>query len=71
MLGVFGTEDQAVSVETAREFDAALDSAGVTNEVYIYEGVEHAFANPSGGNYAPEETSDAWEKTLAFLNKYM
>jgi carboxymethylenebutenolidase len=58
-------------VETAREFDAALDSAGVVNEIYIYEGVGHAFANPSGDNYAPEETADAWEKTLAFLSKYV
>ncbi|HEU4605537.1 MAG TPA: dienelactone hydrolase family protein [Nitrososphaera sp.] len=71
VLGVFGTEDQAVPVETAREFDAALDSAGVINEIYIYEGVGHAFANPSGSNYAPEETADAWEKTLAFLSKYV
>jgi carboxymethylenebutenolidase len=71
VLGVFGSEDQAVPVETAREFDAALDSAGVTNEIYIYEGVGHAFANPSGDNYAPEETADAWEKTLAFLEKYV
>lgn len=71
VLGVFGTEDQAIPVETAREFDAALDSAGVINEIYIYEGVGHAFANPSGDNYAPEETADAWEKTLAFLSKYV
>lgn len=71
VLGVFGTEDQSIPVETAREFDAALDSAGVTNEIYIYEGVGHAFANPSGDNYAPEETADAWEKTLAFLSRYV
>jgi carboxymethylenebutenolidase len=71
VMGVFGTEDQAVPVETAREFDAALDAAGVVNEIYIYEGVGHAFANPSGDNYAPEETADAWEKTLAFLSRYV
>ena len=35
----------------------------------ILVGVGHAFANPSGMNYAPEETMDAWQKTLAFLNK--
>jgi carboxymethylenebutenolidase len=33
--------------------------------------VGHAFANPSGDNYAPEETADAWQKTLTFLNKYV
>jgi carboxymethylenebutenolidase len=48
-----------------------LNSTGVPNEIYIYEGVGHAFANPSGDNYAPEETSDAWNKTLAFLKKHV
>jgi carboxymethylenebutenolidase len=43
--------------------------AGVPNEIYIYEGVGHAFANPSGDNYAPEQTGDAWQKTLAFLKR--
>jgi carboxymethylenebutenolidase len=33
--------------------------------------VGHAFANSSGDNYAPEETKDAWQKTLAFLEKYL
>jgi len=35
------------------------------------KGVGHAFANPSGDNYVPEETTDAWDKTLAFLEKYV
>lgn len=71
VLGVFGSADQSIPVDTVNQFDAALDANGVTNEIYIYEGVEHAFANPSGDNYAPEETADAWEKTLAFLSKYV
>jgi carboxymethylenebutenolidase len=53
------------------EFKATLDEVGVPNEIYIYKGVGHAFANPSGENYAPAETQDAWEKTLAFLKKYL
>lgn len=71
VLGVFGSADQSIPVDTVNQFEAALDSAGVTNEIYIYEGVGHAFANPSGDNYAPEETADAWNKTLAFLSKYV
>ncbi|MDQ3977893.1 MAG: dienelactone hydrolase family protein [Thermoproteota archaeon] len=37
----------------------------------MYPGVGHAFANPSNDNYAPQETADAWKKTLAFLGKYV
>lgn len=69
VLGIFGDQDQAIPVATVRAFEASLDTLGVENEIYIYPGVAHAFANPSGMSYAPEETKDAWEKTVAFLNR--
>ena len=71
VLGIFGSEDQSIPVDTVNQFEAALNASNITNEIYIYDGVGHAFANPSGDNYAPEETADAWEKTLAFLEKYV
>jgi carboxymethylenebutenolidase len=69
VLGIFGDQDTSVSVESARAFDAALDELGVENSIHIYPGVGHAFANPSGMNYAAEETKDAWAKTLTFLEE--
>lgn len=69
VLGVFGSEDTSIPVESVKEFDMALDNLGIENEIYIYPGVGHAFANPSGNNYAPEETEDAWMKTVAFLER--
>jgi carboxymethylenebutenolidase len=69
VLGVFGDKDQAIPVEMVRTFETSLNTLGIENEIYIYPGVGHAFANPSGANYAPEETKDAWEKTLTFLNR--
>jgi carboxymethylenebutenolidase len=71
VLGIFGDQDQSISVESVKAFEQALNETGVTNEIYIYPGVGHAFANPSNDNYAPQETADAWKKTLAFLNKYV
>jgi carboxymethylenebutenolidase len=47
-----------------------LDADGIINEIHIYKGLGHAFANPSGPNYAPKETADAWQKTLVFLQNY-
>jgi dienelactone hydrolase len=38
---------------------------------HVYKGVGHAFANPSGDNYAPNETADAWTKTLYFLREHI
>ncbi|RJQ22472.1 dienelactone hydrolase family protein [Candidatus Woesearchaeota archaeon] len=71
VLGIFGETDTSIPVDSVNAFDSALDSLNVTNEIYIYPGVGHAFANPSGMNFAPEETKDAWSKTLAFLEKYL
>jgi carboxymethylenebutenolidase len=71
VLGIFGDKDQAISVDSVRAFEKALNETGVTNQIHIYPGVGHAFANPSNDNYAPQETADAWMKTLAFLDKYV
>lgn len=67
VLGVFGDQDTSIPVEQVNAFDAALDALNVENSINIYPGVGHAFANPSGANYAPNETKDAWGKTLTFL----
>lgn len=69
VLGIFGSKDTSIPVESVKKFEAALNEVGIENEIHIYEGVGHAFANPSGMNYAPEQTKDAWEKTLRFLEK--
>jgi carboxymethylenebutenolidase len=70
VLGIFGDKDQAIPLSNIQQFKATLDSTGIPNEIHIYKGLGHAFANPSGANYAPNETIDAWQKTLAFLKKY-
>jgi dienelactone hydrolase len=35
--------------------------------IYIYEGVGHAFVNPSGQNGNAEATEVAWDKTIRSL----
>jgi len=71
VLGIFGGEDSSIPVHSVREFESALDSLGIQNEIYVYPGVAHAFANPSGDNYHPAEAEDAWAKTVSFLERYL
>jgi carboxymethylenebutenolidase len=71
VLGIFGDQDKSIPVESVKQFEGALNKNGITNEIYIYKGVGHAFANPSGDNYAPQETQESWEKTISFLKKYL
>jgi len=71
VLGIFGDHDLANPLPLINTFKAALDTDGITNEITIYKGLGHAFANPSAANYAPQQTADAWQKTLKFLSKYL
>jgi carboxymethylenebutenolidase len=69
LLGIFGAEDGGIPVENVREFEEQLSELGKDAEIHIYEGADHAFANPSGNRYEPEAAADAWQKTLDFLNE--
>ncbi len=68
VFGIFGSEDDVVGPENVEEFDRTLDEIGVENEVRVYDGAEHAFANPSGEDFRPDATRDAWDRTLGFLD---
>ena len=71
ILGIFGDKDQANPLPLINKFKVALDANKINNDIVIYRGLGHAFANPSNQNYAPKETADAWQKTLSFLKKYV
>lgn len=71
VLGIFGEEDTSIPPSAVQSFEAALNELNIKNEIYIYPGAGHAFANPTGNNYAKEETQDAWRKTLEFLQKHL
>ncbi len=67
ILGIFAELDRGITVESVNEFESSLNELGIQNDIHIYPGVDHAFANPTGERYAPVESADAWEKTLEFL----
>jgi len=73
VLGNYGAEDKGPTPEQARAFGAAMDKAGKTIDIKIYEGAGHAFANVNNpwGGYRKEAAEDAWARTKAFLAKYL
>lgn len=67
VLGIFGEEDQSIPTQEVLEFEAALNSLDIENEITIYPGVGHAFL--SEANYDEAGASgDAWQQTLMFLD---
>ena len=71
ILGLFGSKDRVVPVATVVAFEANLKRLGKNADIHIYEGAEHAFANPSGTAYDPQAAEDAWRLTTAFLKEYL
>ncbi|NEQ51778.1 MAG: dienelactone hydrolase family protein [Leptolyngbya sp. SIO3F4] len=69
--GHFGSLDSNPSPETVQSFETALTDLGKNPEIYLYEGANHAFANPSGTRYNAEAADLAWERTLAFLKQHL
>ena len=69
ILGIFAEMDKGIPVDTVKSFEESLNELNIQNDIHIYPGVDHAFANPSGERYAPTESQDAWQKTLVFLNE--
>jgi carboxymethylenebutenolidase len=51
-------------------FEAALKSAGVEHQIFMYEGVNHAFHNDtSAERYDKAAAELAWSRTVEFLRK--
>jgi carboxymethylenebutenolidase len=71
LLGIFGAEDEGIPVESVKEFESTLNNLDKNASIHIYEGADHAFANPSGTRYNAEAAKDAWEKTTAFFQQHL
>lgn len=68
VLGIFAEEDNTIFPQEVLEFEAALNSLDIENEITIYPGVGHAFVTEENYN-EPGPAGDAWAQTLAFLEK--
>ncbi len=68
ILGHFGSEDSGIPIDGVREFEKLLGELGKDARIHVYEGADHAFANPSGTRYNAEAAEQAWGRTLAFFD---
>ena len=71
ILGLFAQLDESIPVRDVQKFRSELNRLGKNAEVLIYSDVNHAFANPSGGNYHAETAAQAWDATRAFLAQHL
>jgi carboxymethylenebutenolidase len=63
--------DERVNAGSAA-YEEALKKSGTRYELYMYDGVNHAFHNnTSAARYNEAAAKLAWQRTLAFFEKYL
>jgi carboxymethylenebutenolidase len=72
VLGHFGTADEFVPLDAAKELEAEMRAAGAEVTFHFYEGATHAFFNDLDrpervGVYDPEAAELSWQRTVSFL----
>jgi carboxymethylenebutenolidase len=69
-LGNFGADDRGITPADVQAFQKSMETLGRQVDIKIYEGAGHGFQNPNNKDgYRPQATEDAWNRTIAFLNK--
>jgi carboxymethylenebutenolidase len=69
VLGIFGGADNSIPVEDVIAFEAALNQAGIPNEITLYEGQPHAFVTDMESIYSGGVQGQAWAQMLEFFEE--
>ena len=69
ILGLMGGDDPAIPLDEVEAFDEALDTAGVEHEIVVYPGAPHSFFDRKQEDFA-DASEDAWDRVLAFIDRY-
>ena len=68
ILGLFGGQDQGISPDDVRKFEASIKQLGKKIDIKIYDDAGHGFENPNNqAGYRPDDAADAWKRTVSFL----
>jgi carboxymethylenebutenolidase len=70
VLAVYGELDARVNA-TRDAAVASLESAGLTHEVRVFPGANHAFFNDTGPNYDAAAAAEAYQAVLAWFGRHL
>ncbi len=71
ILGLFGEEDSSPTPEQVAQHEAELKKHGKNYDFHMYPDAGHGFFYHHRPNYRQQQAVDGWEKTFAFLEKYL
>jgi carboxymethylenebutenolidase len=67
LLFMYGEDDKMIA-KGVPKLRSALESNGKSFETHSYPGTGHSFMNDARGSFRPDTASDAWKRTIAFLD---
>ena len=70
VFGVYAELDERVNAGKDA-LEQALIDAGITYQMKVYPGVNHAFHNDTGQRYVEAQATQAWQDTLAWFAEYV
>ena len=70
-LGLYGDLDEHIPIDEVEQVRVAAASAEVDSEVVRYADADHGFHCDERPSFHAETSSDAWRRTLEFLDEHM
>ncbi len=71
VFGIYSDDPKDFANEGRDQLQSALEAAGVTHQMKVYPGTQHAFNNDTGPRYNEEQALIAWQDTLNWFGKYV
>lgn len=72
VLGLFGAEDDFVPPASVAQLEATVKQAGGSIAIHTYANAGHAFFNDTRPEaYRLEAATDAWQRSIDFLNQHL
>jgi carboxymethylenebutenolidase len=70
VFGVYAELDTRIT-SSKDPLEQALKEAGITYQMKVYPGVNHAFNNDTGPRYDKTQATQAWQDTLAWFKQHV
>jgi carboxymethylenebutenolidase len=70
VFGVYAELDERINAGKDALAQALIE-AGITHQMKVYPGVNHAFHNDTGQRYVEAQATQAWQDTLAWFEQYV
>jgi len=72
VLGLYGELDAGIPASIVHDFEKELEKNGVTHDIHMYAGAQHAFFNNTRPkSYHAEAAEDAWERTMTWFRTHL